>query len=75
MDRSGIQYFCICFLCGSENICVHREPDLLVWWLLQLRNRGLLNQTTGGPTLAPKPIPAGREVTEFPLIAAAGRPS
>lgn len=78
MDRSGISYFCPCFICGVDTICSHREADLVGWWLLQLRDRGLLNETAPGPTMAPKPAaretnPDRREITVLPRVAGAWR--
>lgn len=69
MNHGQITYFCVCFICESETICAHRETDLVMWWLLQLRNRGLLN-AAAPLTLAPKPAeresrPALTEVTRF----------
>lgn len=29
----GEEYFCSCFICSSESVCAHREPELIVWWL------------------------------------------
>lgn len=29
---TGGDYFCACFICGSEALCEHRESDLVVWW-------------------------------------------
>ena len=28
-----MSYFCRCFICGSENVCAHREEELVVWWM------------------------------------------
>lgn len=31
------RYFCTCFLCGSDRVCIHREPELVLWWRQQQR--------------------------------------
>ncbi len=43
-----MRYFCRCFICESEDVCSHREHELLVWWLAQSREM---------PIAAAKPIP------------------
>ena len=61
-------YFCACFVCGSLDVCGHREPELVIWWLAKERESAALARETASlaaqtppevsqPTLTPaKPV-------------------
>lgn len=32
-QANPMTYFCPCFICESLNVCRHREPELIFWWV------------------------------------------
>ena len=52
-----------CFICGSDEICTHREYELVVWWLSQSQEMPITapkttpptNRETSGGTELPRP--------------------
>ena len=67
----SVTYFCTCFACGSPDVCAHREPELVAWWISERSKQpvpaaetGL--QARGGIADVPSPEPAPERTTGLP---------